>query len=200
MTPDTEALRAQFEAWFSGGFPIAVERTADGEYKYMPAHSAWKAYQAGHAAAKAETADVGEPDAREMFNAGWCAAARFCGREDVVYDGLVGPGGCPAFEYAYRAALAGAAQPVPAAEVGGPLNELEELNLLNEPAFPIRGGLHEHQFVGASLRDYFAAKAMQGFVSSYPNGDVNCDFEYLADDAYDMADAMLKARAKGGVE
>ena len=22
----------------------------------------------------------------------------------------------------------------------------------NEPAFPIRGGLHEHQFVGASLR------------------------------------------------
>jgi len=37
-------------------------------------------------------------------------------------------------------------------------------------------------------------------VSSYPNGDVNCDFEYLADDAYDMADAMLKARAKGGVE
>lgn len=97
-------------------------------------------------------------------------------------------------------ALASAAQPVPAAEVGGPLNELEELNLLNEPAFPIRGGLHEHQFVGASLRDYFAAKAMQGFVSSYPNGDVNCDFEYLADDAYDMADAMLKARAKGGVE
>lgn len=63
-------------------------------------------YYVGHAAAKAETADVGEPDAREMFNAGWCAAARFCGREDVVYDGLVGPGGCPAFEYAYRAALA----------------------------------------------------------------------------------------------
>ena len=73
-------------------------------------------------------------------------------------------------------------------------------NQLNEPAFPIRGGLHEHQFVGASLRDYFAAKAMQGFVSSYQNGAVDCGFEYLADDAYDMADAMLKARAKGGVE
>ena len=70
----------------------------------------------------------------------------------------------------------------------------------NEPAFPIRGGLHEHQFIGMSLRDYFAAKAMQGFLSSYQNGAVDCGFEYLADDAYDMADAMLKARAKGGVE
>lgn len=45
------------------------------------------------------------PDTREMFNAGWSAAARFCDREDVVYDGLVGPGGCPAFEEAYRAAF-----------------------------------------------------------------------------------------------
>ena len=71
---------------------------------------------------------------------------------------------------------------------------------LNEPAYPIRGGLHEHQFIGMSLRDYFAAKAMQGFLSSYQNGAVDCGFEYLADDAYDMADAMLKARAKGGVE
>ena len=52
-----EALRAQFDAWLSDGFPRAVERKADGEYKYMPAHSAWRAYQAGHAAAKAETAD-----------------------------------------------------------------------------------------------------------------------------------------------
>ena len=52
-----EALRAQFDAWLSDGFPRAVERKADGEYKYMPAHSAWQAYQAGYAAAKAETAD-----------------------------------------------------------------------------------------------------------------------------------------------
>jgi hypothetical protein len=26
----------------------------------------------------------------------------------------------------------------------------------NEPAFPIHGGLHEHQFCGMDLRDYFA--------------------------------------------
>ena len=99
-----------------------------------------------------------------------------------------------------RGALATAAQPVPAAEIKGPLNELEELNLLNEPAFPIHGGLHEHQLVGASLRDYFAAKAMQAFLSSYPNGAVYCGLAHIADDAYDMADAMLKARAKGGAE
>ena len=69
---------------------------------------------------------------------------------------------------------------------------------LNEPAFPIRGGLHEHQFIGMSLRDYFAAKAMQGFLSSYQNGAVDCGLAHLADDAYDMADAMLKARLREG--
>lgn len=49
MTTDTEALRAKFEAWFSGDFPRSVERNVDGEYKYMPANSAWQTYQAGHA-------------------------------------------------------------------------------------------------------------------------------------------------------
>ena len=67
MTTNTEALRAQFEAWFSGDFPRAVERKSDGEYKYMQANSAWQTYQAGHAAAKAETADVGEPVAFAHF-------------------------------------------------------------------------------------------------------------------------------------
>ena len=50
MTDTTEALRAKFEAWFSGDFPRSVERNVDGEYKYMPANSAWQTYQAGHAA------------------------------------------------------------------------------------------------------------------------------------------------------
>ena len=63
MTTDTEALRAQFDAWFSGGFPSSVERNVDGEYKYMPADSAWRTYQAGHAAAKSETAAAGISDA-----------------------------------------------------------------------------------------------------------------------------------------
>lgn len=51
MTTDTEALRAQFEAWFSGSFPAcSVERNVDGEYKYMPANAAWQTYQAAQPA------------------------------------------------------------------------------------------------------------------------------------------------------
>ena len=48
---------------------------------------------------------------------------------------------------------------------------------------------------GMSLRDYFAAKAMQAFLSSwiikndYPETD-----SIVAEHAYEMADAMLKAR------
>ena len=59
------------------------------------------------------------------------------------------------------------------------------------PAFPapnlIIGG--ETQF-GMTLRDYFAAKAMQGFQEQwvYDNSDE------IASKAYAMADAMLKAR------
>jgi hypothetical protein len=45
---------------------------------------------------------------------------------------------------------------------------------------------------GMTLRDYFAAKAMQGFVSREAS---NPKAIYLyAEYAYEMADAMLKAR------
>ncbi|WP_368884666.1 hypothetical protein [Providencia vermicola] len=43
----------------------------------------------------------------------------------------------------------------------------------------------------ATLRDYFAAKYMQA-AKSNPN--CGYDFDDLAHDAYQMADAMLKAR------
>ena len=48
------------------------------------------------------------------------------------------------------------------------------------------------------LRDYFAAKAMQGFCfQAKPTTQYH--FNNLAEDAYRMADAMLKARqGKGG--
>lgn len=50
---------------------------------------------------------------------------------------------------------------------------------------------------GMSLRDYLAAKAMQGMVSSstYESGD--WEQESIAEQAYQMADAMLRARSKG---
>ena len=45
-------------------------------------------------------------------------------------------------------------------------------------------------FDGMTLRDYFAAKAMQALVSA----DQMTPHDYVANDAYSYADAMLKAR------
>jgi hypothetical protein len=59
------------------------------------------------------------------------------------------------------------------------------------PAFPLHNhgaqtlGLH---VTGMTLRDYFAAKAMQGLM------DAAMPMPEIADAAYAMADAMLKAR------
>lgn len=53
------------------------------------------------------------------------------------------------------------------------------------PAFPFGTA-----FAGMTLRDYFAAKAMQSIVTM----DHVDTYESAADRAYAMADAMLKAR------
>lgn len=55
------------------------------------------------------------------------------------------------------------------------------------------GHMHgkEVSSAGMTLRDYFAAKAMQGIISSDCNYGA---FGDLASDAYSIADAMLKAR------
>ena len=49
---------------------------------------------------------------------------------------------------------------------------------------------------GMTLRDYFAAKAMQGLVTASHNdgGCVKCDDKYIAPLAYEIADEMMKAR------
>lgn len=48
---------------------------------------------------------------------------------------------------------------------------------------------------GISLRDYFAAKAMQAIISgNSKNGVLSYSEDAVADDAYDMVDAMLKER------
>ena len=73
------------------------------------------------------------------------------------------------------------------------------------PAFPHTveykgadcGGVVPHG--GMTLRDYFAAKAMQPLISNFlarelNEVDPNGWMEGLAMDAYAMADAMLKAR------
>ena len=51
---------------------------------------------------------------------------------------------------------------------------------------------------GLTLRDYFAAKAMQGQLCAQANPDLGIwkDFEALAEEAYRISDAMLKEREK----
>jgi hypothetical protein len=61
---------------------------------------------------------------------------------------------------------------------------------MNTPAFPWCGDLNDCPTInlGMTLRDYFAAKAMQTLVSKHSHeGDVSRN-------AYKIADAMLKAR------
>ena len=62
----------------------------------------------------------------------------------------------------------------------------------NPPAFPVPFEWNNEliQYVGMTLRDYFAAKAMQGLLSS----DVNAPLETFAKQSYKVADAMMKAR------
>lgn len=59
-----------------------------------------------------------------------------------------------------------------------------------KPAFPTA----MNQTEGLSLRDYFAAKAMQGITPSFANAKILNAAEVIADKAYALADAMLKAR------
>jgi len=57
----------------------------------------------------------------------------------------------------------------------------------NPPAFP---NAHYHNVSGMTLRDYFAARAMQGILSSHDN----TTLDFVSGKAYQYADAMLKAR------
>ena len=67
----------------------------------------------------------------------------------------------------------------------------------NPPAFPTNqyaNGISPSGFdTGMTLRDYFAAKAMQGLYSD-PEWRIDMDFSDTAYAAYNQADAMLKAR------
>jgi len=59
------------------------------------------------------------------------------------------------------------------------------------PAFPTHPSLaHPDGIWGMTLRDYFAAKALQGFLTN----PLNARFEQIATTCYKAADAMLKAR------
>ena len=63
------------------------------------------------------------------------------------------------------------------------------------PAFPgtDQNGLNSGM-PGMTLRDYFAAKAMTGICASSPTD--NFTDQRIAREAYNLADAMLKARSE----
>ena len=63
----------------------------------------------------------------------------------------------------------------------------------NPPAFPLTSHWHNelNHYNGMTLRDYFAAKAMQGMLSE-PS--LKATPEEFASKSYELADAMMKAR------
>jgi hypothetical protein len=61
------------------------------------------------------------------------------------------------------------------------------------PAFPLVAN-NWHR-AGMTLRDYFAAKAMQGLLSD-PDWRQDMDFEETAYHAYEQAEKMLKVRGQ----
>lgn len=79
----------------------------------------------------------------------------------------------------------------------------------NQPAFPIPpefcDDLSVEQQRGMALRDYFAAKAMQGMCANPDDSHENYDLNYeeytkeISKCAYQMADAMLKAKETNGL-
>lgn len=77
------------------------------------------------------------------------------------------------------------------------------MNPINDggPAFPaLEAGCTRSDAYGMTLRDWFAGHAMQGMLLCEPPNPVpkGCEnmtiAEYIAQRAYKMADAMLKAR------
>ena len=75
----------------------------------------------------------------------------------------------------------------------------------NQPAFPLNtpkwhesvsdAGFQDIDFtMGMTLRDYFAAKAMQSFLEEVASGSDQHFYKDIAIGSYRVADAMMKAR------
>ena len=69
------------------------------------------------------------------------------------------------------------------------------MNYKNESAFPIIGETHLIHEQGMTLRDYFAAKAMLGLLTS-PLNTEGCEVKVLTEAAGRIADAMMEERLK----
>ena len=67
----------------------------------------------------------------------------------------------------------------------------------NPPAFPTGTGVTPYNS-GMTLRDYFAAKAIEGATVSAASN-VRFNHALIAEEAYLLANAMLKARETNGL-
>ena len=63
------------------------------------------------------------------------------------------------------------------------------------PAFPSHGSMGEVAHEGMTLRDYFAAKAMQAILAR-TDSRFTTSLEFVGAKSYQYADAMLKARTQ----
>jgi hypothetical protein len=71
----------------------------------------------------------------------------------------------------------------------------DDVRAFPRPAvFTATHGLASPEQDGMTLRDYFAAKWLQGWTAN--SNIVNTDAKTIASCAYDIADAMLEARKK----
>jgi len=71
--------------------------------------------------------------------------------------------------------------------------------MIDIPAFPCHPDIDNKLFDGMTLRDYFAAKVLQGVMSSLEMGIVfskgdKPPSDEIVESCYAMADAMMKAR------
>jgi hypothetical protein len=74
------------------------------------------------------------------------------------------------------------------------------MSLTGGPAFPASYYTDDGEWVkrdGMTLRDYFAAKAVQGLLSGLLANGQDIHWSEIARNAYWQADAMLKAREHG---
>ena len=74
---------------------------------------------------------------------------------------------------------------------GGPAFPVSTRPLEYEHGYGHQDGASTWQFGGMTLRDYFAAQALQGLLAA---PDTGFSFNELATACYKTADAMLKAR------
>ena len=61
------------------------------------------------------------------------------------------------------------------------------------PAFPITSTEDTYGQEGMTLRDYFAAKAMQNLIFTWK--EYECEASHIANFAYEFADAMIEERS-----